>query len=118
MINIAVIEDDSSQSYRYKQQLEINDDINVDEFNSVEKFIKTVEDVNKYNIIISDFNLGNKRMNGIEFFEKIKDNFEGKMILLTGEGGFNVRKKTWFKRIDYMEKSINIIEEIENKYLS
>lgn len=118
MINIAVIEDDSSQSYRYKQQLEINDNINVDEFNSVEKFLKTVENVNIYNIIISDFNLGNKKMNGIEFFEKIKDNYEGKMILLTGEGGFNVRKKTWFKRIDYMEKSINIIDEIESKYLN
>ena len=117
-MNIAVIEDDNSQSYRYKQQLEINDDVKVDEFNSVEKFIKTIENVNIYDIIISDFNLGNRKMNGIEFFEKIKDNFEGKMILLTGEGGFGVRKKTWFKNIDYMEKSINIIDEIEQKYLN
>lgn len=117
MKKIILIDDDVSQLNRYKQQLELNDDVEISTFSSIEKLAESIVDLNEYDVIICDYNLGYKNENGLTFLKHISDDFKGKMALLTGEGNFSIRKDTWFKKIDYIEKSIDVVDTIESKYI-
>lgn len=117
-MKILVIEDELTQLYRYKQQLEINDGIEVITFPNVEDFLATKSNINDFDLIISDYNLGKNHIDGMNFFKQIEKDFKGKLILLTGEGNLQLKTKSFFSRkIHYLDKTIDVIDEIENHFL-
>lgn len=117
-INIVIVDDNRSTSTIIKENLlmEYTDyEVKISIFDTINGIVDST--IQNANFLIMDYNL-EEDINGITLAEKmINKGFDGKVILITGEGGLIVKTKIKFshikkKQIYYLEKNDSLLDKI------
>lgn len=119
-INVVIVDDNRSTSTIIKENLvmeynELGFDVKVSIFDTINGIVDN--EVLNANFLLMDYNL-EENINGITLAEKfINKGFNGKVILITGEGGMIVKTKVKFssikkEQIIYLEKNDTLLDKI------
>ncbi len=117
-INIVIVDDNRSTSTIIKENLlmEYTDyEVKISIFDTINGIVDST--IQNANFLIMDYNL-EEDINGITLSEKmINKGFDGKVILITGEGGLIVKTKIKFSHIKkeqiyYLEKNDSLLDKI------
>lgn len=117
-INIVIVDDNRSTSTIIKENLlmEYTDyEVKISIFDTINGIVDST--IQNANFLIMDYNL-EEDINGITLAEKmINKGFDGKVILITGEGGLIVKTKIKFSHIKkeqiyYLEKNDSLLDKI------
>jgi len=108
-INIAIIEDDRFYANLLAWNLGKNEEYRIKVFHSASKFLEYSKE--KYDLMVLDFHLGNKQMNGLELAKNVKN---VPKIFISGENDIS-QALTLIKEgeaVDYISKGFSALNKI------